>query len=189
MTIASDQEIAPSYDRESTIIAMVTARAWRDPGYKARVLREPREVLAEEGLEFPQGIEVKAVADTPDVAYIILDRDLADAAEAAAFLTPKIQAPGAPRVRLAAPEIRLVQNTADLRYIAIPAPPWGDEPGEMTQAELLHAAWEVQGGFTFTNTNVSVSTVTTSVSASVQSTVTFTTIGVVTQAVGVTTVE
>jgi hypothetical protein len=137
MTITADQEIAPSYDRESTIIAMVTARAWRDPGYKARVLRKPREVLAEEGLEFPPGIQVRAVADTADVTYIVLDRDLADAAEAAAFLTPRIQAPGTSGVRLAAPEIRLVQNTAGLRYIAIPAQ---GETGEMTDAVdgLLH---------------------------------------------------
>lgn len=37
-------------DRDATIAAMVTARAWRDEEYLAELVRNPREVLADEGM-------------------------------------------------------------------------------------------------------------------------------------------
>jgi hypothetical protein len=48
-------------DRERTIVAMATARSWRDPKYKMRLMAQPKSVLAEEGLDFPEGTVVEVI--------------------------------------------------------------------------------------------------------------------------------
>jgi hypothetical protein len=41
-----------------------------DPAFKARFLSEPAAVLAEHGIEFSPGVEVRAVENTDRVTYI-----------------------------------------------------------------------------------------------------------------------
>lgn len=54
------------------IVAQLTARAWTDPAFRERLLANPAQEMREAGLEVPQDIEVRAVADTESVRHIIL---------------------------------------------------------------------------------------------------------------------
>jgi hypothetical protein len=56
----------------------VTARAWSDPAYKARLMADPAGVLKEAGIDMPAGMKVKAVENTSDVAHFILPAPPAD---------------------------------------------------------------------------------------------------------------
>ena len=47
--------------------------AWyKSPEYRARVVREPRKVLAEFGTHVPDGVEIRVVDSTADMRYIVL---------------------------------------------------------------------------------------------------------------------
>jgi hypothetical protein len=49
--------------------SQIVARAWCDEGLKQRLLSDPRNVLAEHGIDVPEGIEVK-VAEGEDVKVV-----------------------------------------------------------------------------------------------------------------------
>jgi hypothetical protein len=65
---------------EEMLWSQIVARAWCDEGVMKRLLSEPRTVLAEHNLEFPddtevkvlEGTEVRVVADTDTVRHYIL---------------------------------------------------------------------------------------------------------------------
>jgi nitrile hydratase len=47
--------------------------AWyKDPGYRSRVVREPRKVLAEFGLEVPEEVEVRVWDSSAEIRYMVL---------------------------------------------------------------------------------------------------------------------
>jgi nitrile hydratase alpha subunit len=56
----------------------VTARAWTDPAFKARLMANPAAVLKEAGVDVPSGMKVKAVENTSDTAHFILPAPPAD---------------------------------------------------------------------------------------------------------------
>jgi hypothetical protein len=56
----------------------ITARAWSDPAYKARLMENPAAVLKEAGIDLPAGVQVKAVENTGDTAHFILPAPPAD---------------------------------------------------------------------------------------------------------------
>ena len=47
-------------------------KAWSDPDFKARLLADPKAVLAEAGVQVPDGIHMKIIEDTSDVINIVL---------------------------------------------------------------------------------------------------------------------
>ena len=53
-------------------LGRVVAAAWEDDDYKARLKADPASALAEQGLDIPDGIEVKVVENTDDVVYFTL---------------------------------------------------------------------------------------------------------------------
>ena len=65
---------------EDLVWSQIVARAWCDEGFMKRLRSDPRNVLAEHGLEVPEGMDVKvvegeevAVVDDPDmVRYLTL---------------------------------------------------------------------------------------------------------------------
>ena len=70
--------------------ARIVAKAWRDENFKKRLLADPTGVLKEEGVEVPEGMQVKAFEETPDTHHFVLpqkpktlpsDEDLADVAQ------------------------------------------------------------------------------------------------------------
>ncbi len=47
--------------------------AWyKDPAYRSRVVREPRKVLAEFGLELPEAVEVRVWDSSAEIRYMVL---------------------------------------------------------------------------------------------------------------------
>jgi hypothetical protein len=50
----------------------LVARTWDDPAFKARLLAEPTRTLAEQGIQFPPGVEVRMVENTDRVLHLTL---------------------------------------------------------------------------------------------------------------------
>ena len=53
-------------------LAQMFAACWKDEALKARFVNDPKTVLAEYGLEIPDGIDVKVVENTEECVYITL---------------------------------------------------------------------------------------------------------------------
>ncbi len=115
-------------ERSSVITGMVVARAWRDPGYRNRLLSSPREVLVAEGLEIPDGMAIRVFADTPAIRHIHLTSLTTEATELVPVLREILPLPEGS-------EVRLIQNTEQALCLVIPlAPP---EPQTLTDVDVL----------------------------------------------------
>ena len=115
-------------ERSSVITGMVVARAWRDPGYRSRLLSSPREILIEEGLEIPDGMAIRAFADTATVRHIHLTSLTTEAEELVRVFREMLPLPEGS-------EIRLIQNTGQALCLVVPlAPP---EPEMLTDTDVL----------------------------------------------------
>jgi hypothetical protein len=60
-------------------ISKVIGRAWADPAYKARLLRDPAAALTEANVRIPAAATVKVVEDTADTKHFVLPAAPADA--------------------------------------------------------------------------------------------------------------
>src|SRR2546429_6934610 len=115
-------------ERSSVITGMVIARAWRDPGYRSRLLSSPREVLIDEGLEIPDGMAIRAFADSPAIRHSHLTSLTTEATELVPVFREMLPLPEGS-------EIRLIQNTEQALCLVIPlAPP---EPQTLTDVDVL----------------------------------------------------
>src|SRR5215468_9813962 len=115
-------------ERSSVITGMVVARAWRDPGYRSRLLSSPRDVLVEEGLEIPDGMAIRVFADTPAIRHIHLTSLTTEPEELIGVLREILPLPEGS-------EVRLIQNTEQALCLVIPlAPP---EPQTLTDVDVL----------------------------------------------------
>ncbi len=115
-------------ERSSVITGLVIARAWRDPGYRSRLLSSPREVLVDEGLEIPDGMAIRAFADTPKIRHIHLTSLTTEAEELVPVFRELLPLPEGS-------EIRLIQNTEQALCLVVPlAPP---EPQTLTDTDVL----------------------------------------------------
>ncbi len=52
--------------------AKVVAKAWADEDYKQRLMSDPTSVLTGEGMEMPEGVEIKVVEATDKQAWMVL---------------------------------------------------------------------------------------------------------------------
>jgi hypothetical protein len=50
----------------------VVAKSWSDPAFKQRLLNDPVETLRAEGLEMPEGRQLKVVEQTDTLDFLIL---------------------------------------------------------------------------------------------------------------------
>ena len=57
---------------QSNQIASLFAACWRDEALKARFMANPRAVLAEHGVDVPDGIDVKVVENAGDRVHITM---------------------------------------------------------------------------------------------------------------------
>ena len=115
-------------ERSSVITGMVVARAWRDPGYRNRLLSSPREVLVADGLEIPDGMAIRVFEDTPAIRHIHLTSLTTEAEELIGVLREILPLPEGS-------EVRLIQNTEQALCLVIPlAPP---EPQTLTDVDVL----------------------------------------------------
>jgi hypothetical protein len=64
-------EQAPTQDYAKQWGQLV-ARAWGDEAFKARLLAAPAPALAEQGIRFPAGVEVRVHENTPTLLHLAL---------------------------------------------------------------------------------------------------------------------
>ena len=113
----------------------IVAKCWEDEAYKKRFLEDPEGVLAEAGFVVEEGVTYKVIEAPKMVEYLVLPHEETKEAVqnvAKRFLNrvekeDSIIPDGA--------EIRILQNTDDMRYLILPA-----SPKALTQAELKMVA-------------------------------------------------
>lgn len=54
-------------EKSRTVLALITARSWKDQAYRDRFISEPELVLHEEGIQVPEGISLKVVVDEREI--------------------------------------------------------------------------------------------------------------------------
>jgi hypothetical protein len=147
-----------SGDRDRTILAMAVARAWRDSDYRERLLKDPKAVLGEEGIEIPADVDVKVVEDTATVKYVNVSRhgQEADAAMIASLVQRLLPIPEDH-------EVRLVQSTDKTRYLVMPALPAGTDPTQVSEPQLTRLAADSGVEATYHDTSQTVEAETTEV--------------------------
>jgi len=62
------QEAAKKYGK-------IVAKAWLDPAFKQRLMENPTEVIEEEGIDVPEGIEVRVIETPESKRYFILPEE------------------------------------------------------------------------------------------------------------------
>ncbi len=130
--------------------ARVVARAWVDPAYKARLLTDSTEAIAELGYGSAQGDHMVVLENTPEVHHLVVCT-LCSCYPWSTLGLPPVWYKSAPyRSRavidprgvcrefgLEIPddvELRVWDSTAEIRYLVLPERPAGTE--NMTEAEL-----------------------------------------------------
>ncbi len=113
----------------------VVAKCWEDEAYKKRFLEDPEGVLTEAGFVVDEGVTYKVIEQPKQVQYMVLPH--ADAKEAVQVIAKAFlnQVEQKDVVIPAGAEVRIIQNTDDMRYLILPA-----SPKALTQAELAMAA-------------------------------------------------
>ena len=59
-------------DEQAKAYGRVVARAWSDDVFKQRLLADPAAVLKAEGVDIPEGVEVRLVENTNRLAHVTL---------------------------------------------------------------------------------------------------------------------
>jgi hypothetical protein len=57
---------------QARLWSQIVAQVWADEDFKQRFLDNPRGVLAEYGIETPEGVDLRVVEDTPEVRHFVL---------------------------------------------------------------------------------------------------------------------
>lgn len=134
--------------------ARVVARAWVDPAFKARLLSDTKAAVAELGIDLGSLPPVKIVENTERVHHVIVCTLCSCYPIAILGLPPAWYKSLSYRSRMVADprgvlrefglelgrevEVRVVDSTADLRYMVLPARPAGTEHlGEAELARLV----------------------------------------------------
>ena len=124
----------------------VVAKCWEDEAYKKRFLEDPEGVLTEAGFVVEEGVTYKVIEQPKLVKYLVLpSSNVKEAVQTVAksFLN---KAENQDIVIPAGAEVRIIQDTDDLRYLVLPA-----SPKSLSKAELAMAAG---GDSANVNTNV-----------------------------------
>ena len=124
-------------DKKQNVIKYgeVIAKCWEDEAYRNRFLKEPGSVLAEAGVAVEEGVTYKVIEAPKLVKYLVLPHT--DPKEAVQTIV-KGFLNKAEQTDLLLPdgaEVRIIQNTDDIRYLILPA-----SPKSLTKAELALAA-------------------------------------------------
>ena len=135
--------------------AKVVARAWVDPQFKARLLADAKAAVTELGIDVANAPELKVVENTGAVHHMIVCTLCSCYPKVLLGIPPawyknpeyRSRAVIEPRAVLrefgtelpASVEVRVVDSTADLRYMVLPARPAGTEHlNERELAELVN---------------------------------------------------
>jgi nitrile hydratase len=136
--------------RTPALGASVVARAWVDPAFKRRLLKDTREALGELGIDIGTLAEFRTVENTPKVHNVIVCTLCSCYPKMLLGIPPAWYKSLAYRSRTVVDprgvlaefgielgkdvEVRVHDSTADLRYIVLPMRPKGT--GGWTEAEL-----------------------------------------------------
>lgn len=131
--------------------ALVVARAWSDPNFKARLLEDATTVVSELGFYGRQGEHIVAVENTPDQHNVIVCTLCSCYPWPLLGIPPGWYKSDAYRARVvreprkvlaefglelpAGKKVRVWDSTAEVRYIVIPERPAGTEG--MTEEQLM----------------------------------------------------
>ncbi len=131
--------------------ARVVARAWVDPDYKQRLLDEPEGALLELGYPLVGSAKLAVLENTDDVHHLVVCTLCSCYPTSLLGLPPDWYKSFAYRSRAVVDprgvmrefgldvggdvEVRIVDSTADLRYLVLPQRPEGTE--EMSEEELI----------------------------------------------------
>ncbi len=70
-------ELTPErVERNQQVYADIVAKYYGDPDFKAKVDANPTRVLKDEGLEIPEGAQVKLLFNTENLLHIVLPAPL-----------------------------------------------------------------------------------------------------------------
>ena len=113
----------------------VVAKCWEDEAYKKRFLEDPESVLAEAGFVVDEGVTYKVIEAPKLIEYLVLPH--ADTKTAVQNLSRRFLNKVEKKENLIpeGAEVRIIQNTDDMRYLILPA-----SPKTLTQAELAKVA-------------------------------------------------
>ena len=135
--------------------ARVVARAWMDPGFKARLLADPRAALSELGYALPETTpQLAVVENTPGIHHLVVCTLCSCYPRALLGTPPDWYKSLAYRSRAVVDprgvmrefgldiaedvEVRVLDSTADLRYLVLPQrPPGTDGMSEEELAKLV----------------------------------------------------
>ena len=134
--------------------ARVVAHAWSDPGFKARLLSEPRATLAELGYSLPEaGTQITVVENTDRVHHLVVctlcscyPRNLLgrppDWYKSFAYRSRAVIDPRGVMREFGleldeSVEVRVLDSTADMRYLVLPRRPAGTEELDETALAKL----------------------------------------------------
>lgn len=68
----------PKKENYDAIRAKIIARAWKDPRFKERLLKNPREVVKEYGLDIPETMKIQCFEDTNNSYTFVLPNSFSD---------------------------------------------------------------------------------------------------------------
>jgi nitrile hydratase len=130
--------------------ARVVARAWRDAAYKARLLQNGTEAVAELGFQGREGIDIVVLENTPEVHNVVVCTLCSCYPWPVLGLPPSWYKSYAYRSRVVREpravlsefglelpesiEIRVWDSNSDVRYMVLPERPAGTE--DLSEAEL-----------------------------------------------------
>jgi hypothetical protein len=127
-------------DQERVIVSEAIVNAWRDDGYRERLITDVAGVLRDAGLQLPDECRVLVVENTDAIWHLTVPRREDPAGgELEQFVAElAAQLPLPPGV-----EMHLHQDTVDERYVVLPLPP--HEMDALSEQELK----SVVGGLVF----------------------------------------
>ena len=136
--------------RNPAVGARLIARAWVDPSFKARLLADAKSAAAQLGIDTSNAPEVMVVENTPERHHMIVCTLCSCYPKAILGIPPAWYKSDAYRARAvkdprgvlaefgtelpAEVEIRVMDSTADLRYLVLPMRPAGTD--SFSEAEL-----------------------------------------------------
>ena len=124
----------------------VVSKCWEDEAYKKRFVEDPEAVLSEAGFEVEEGVTYKVIEQPKLVKYLVIPHE--DAKDAVQIIAKNLLnvAEKKDTIIPEGAEVRIIQNTEDMRYMVLPA-----SPKSLTSAELKMVAG---GDSAVTATNV-----------------------------------
>ena len=145
-----DDIVRRARDRTPADGAKVVARSWTDEAYKARLLADARGAVAELGYRLSHDADLAVVENTPDVHHLVVctlcscyptsllgpppDWYKSFAYRQRAVVEPRVVMREFGLELPDGVQVRVVDSTADVRYLVLPRRPTGTEA--MSEAEL-----------------------------------------------------